>query len=169
MQAAGLIQVERRAREVRMAVEKRSFLGRHNYEMASAFFAVSSIGEIWVSGHLMTNRPTQPDFAAGLIYPFKVKGPITYISASDANCVSLCGLFVILAFGCIAYIIGPRTAVGTSHSRGSPSIGVGFLIAVVVVAGSFLLFGSWVGDFLSAHGVVLHFYSSGLPLMRRPT
>ena len=136
--------------------------------MASALFAVSFCSDLWESGYLTTNRPAQPDYAVGLIYPFKLKGPITYISASDANCVSLCCLFAILAFGCIAYVIGPRTSVGTSPGHSSLRIGAGFLIAVVVVAGSFLLFGRWAGDFLSAHGVVLHFYLSGLPLMRRP-
>jgi hypothetical protein len=152
-----------------VSVEKHNFLGRHNYEMASALFAVSLCGAMWESGYLMTNRPAEPDYAAGLIYPFQVKGPITYISASDANCVSLCWLFAILGFGCIAYIIGHRTTVGPSPSHGSPGIGVGFLISIVVVAGSFLLFGRWLGDFLSAHGVVLHLYSSGLPLMSKPT
>jgi hypothetical protein len=152
-----------------VSVEKHNFLGKHNHEMAWALFAVSLCGTMWESGYLMTSRPVQPDYAAGLIYPFQVKGPITYISASDANCVSLCWLFAILGFGCMAYIIGPRSTVGSSPSHGSPGIGVGFLISIVVVAGSFLLFGRCLGDFLSAHGVVLHFYSSGLPLMRRPT
>ena len=152
-----------------MAAEKHNFLGRHNYEMASALFAVSFCSDLWESGYLTTNRPAQPDYAVGLIYPFKLKGPITYISASDANCVSLCWIFAILGFGFMAYIIGPRSTVGSSPSHGSLGIGVGFLISIVVVAGSFLLFGRCLGDFLSAHGVVLHFYSSGLPLMRRPT
>jgi hypothetical protein len=58
----------------------------------------------------MLNRPTQPDLAAGLAYPFKIKGPEVYIGAADANCVSLSLIFLILSFCCIAYAVGSKSA-----------------------------------------------------------
>ena len=142
-----------------MPAEKSKFLQKHMAEIAFAFFAVSLISTIWESSHLMLNRPVQPDYAAGLVYLFTIKGSKAYISASDANCVSLGWISCILGFGGIAYAIGPAsrtTDVITSHDK--QSIGIVFLISIVVVAGIFLLFGRWIGDFLGAYGVVLQFY-----------
>jgi hypothetical protein len=108
-------------------------------EIACAFFLVSLISTIWESSDLVLNRPMQPDYTAGLVYPFKVKGPVAYISASEANRVSLCALFCILSFGCIAYAFGPirRTADVTLHRSDSHSFGIVFLISIAVAAGSF--------------------------------
>jgi hypothetical protein len=98
-----------------------------------------------------------------------VKGPKVYISASDANCVSLCFILVFLAIGCFCYSVASSNATTdvtldsdgsfrVGNRNGSFSFGIVFL-ASVVVAGSFFLLGRWIGDFLAAHGVVLHFYS----------
>jgi hypothetical protein len=126
-------------------------------EIAFAFCAVALISTIWVSSDLMLNRPMQADYATGLVYAFSVKGPKVYVSASDINRVSLCWMSCILAFGGIAYAVGPASRSDDITLRNKQSIGIAFLISGVIVAGSFLLFGRWIGDFLSAHGVVLHF------------
>ena len=151
-----------------MLMEKSKDRRKYIFEIALAFSVVSLISTIWESGYLMLNGPAQPDYASGLVYPFQVKGPKVYISASDANCFSLCLILVILSFGCFAYAIITGSAPtdvtldkdGSFHvgdNSGSSSVGIVFLASIVVAAGGFLLFGRFTGDFLAVHGVVLNF------------
>lgn len=141
-----------------MTQEKKKYFQKHLTEIATAVFVVSLCTVLWVSSDLMLNRPDRPDDAAGLVYPFSMKGIHVYISASDANCASLPWLIAILSFGCIAYAIGPRSSLPdlTPKRNGSHSNGV-LLVTIAVVAGSFLLFGRWIADFLAAHGIVVNF------------
>jgi hypothetical protein len=126
-------------------------------EIAFAFNAVSLCSTIWVTSDLMLIRPMHPDYAAGLIYLYAFKGSGAYFSASDCDCVSLCWICSILGFGGVAYAVGRTNETALFAPPSNNSFGVVFLISIVVVAGSFLLFGRWMGDFLSAHGIVLRF------------
>ena len=155
-----------------MPAAKSKYPRRYMAEIGFASSAVSLCSMIWESSYLMLKRPDQPDDVAGLVYPFKIKGPEVYISAADANCVSLCLIFLILSFGCIAYAVGSKSAAADITLNDNGSFGVGnrsgsfsirlFLISIIVVAGVFLVFGRWIADYLAAHGMILHLYSQDL-------
>lgn len=151
-----------------MSLEKTKNPRTYVSEIAFGAAAVSLITTIWEAGHLMVNRPTQPDYSTGFVYPFKVKGPRVFISGADANCYSLSIVLFILCFACMAYALGPRSSPtdvtldenGSFHvgSRNGASGDSKILLAsIIATSGFFLLFGRFAADFLAGHGVVLNF------------
>ncbi len=144
-----------------------TFFRKYIFEIALGISMVSLITSIWETGYLMLNRPNRPDYSSGFVYPFQVRGPKVFITAPDANCLSLSSIVFILCFGCIAYTLGPRThpndvtldETGSFHvgKRNRPSDRRMIFASLIVAASCFLLFGRLVADFLAVHGMVFAF------------